>query len=141
MRYLDTSIVVSVLTRETTTDAATRWLEAQPLNSLASSPWLLVELNASLSRKVRMQRLSLEDHEYATSAFSATILPSLTMLSVDTATYRRAAMICAQHHAGVRAGDALHLAAATTNDMPVATLDKRFAAGATALGYSVELIA
>jgi predicted nucleic acid-binding protein len=141
MRYIDTSIVVSVLVSETTTTIATNWLASQPSNSLACSPWMLVELNASLSRKRRMQRLTEEDHELAAETFKTMVLPSLNMLPIDTAAYVNAAAICENHHAGIRTGDALHLAIATLNHIPVATLDRQFASGAATLGYAVELIA
>ena len=40
MKYLDTSIVVSALTAESTTAVAIDWLRAQAKNPLASSAWM-----------------------------------------------------------------------------------------------------
>lgn len=140
MKYLDTSIAVSALTVESTTAAAIAWLGAQDGGSLSSSGWMTTEFSAALSRKIRMSRLSVAEVDRAMMRFNAAILPGLTMLQVDTAAFVSAAEIAIHYDAGIRSGDALHLAIASAYGHVLCTFDKSFTSGAASLGYPIELI-
>lgn len=141
MRYVDTSVMVSLLTEETTSERVISWLREQPAMSLAASPWLIVELSSSLARKVRMQRATTAERDRMLAYFSRSVQPALRMLALNEAVFRDAARIADMHEAGIRAGDALHLAVAAANDLALVTTDKPFAAGAAGIGYDVELLA
>jgi predicted nucleic acid-binding protein len=141
MKYLDTSILVSMLTEETTSGRALSWADQQNQGTIAVSGWSLVELNSALARKVRMDRLPVGERDAILRHFEAHIRPTFTVLEIDNGSYRLAAKISEQHEWGIRAGDALHLAVASQNHMPLATFDRHLASGAAALGYAVELLA
>ena len=65
MRYVDTSILVAALTRESRTKDMQDWLAARPVETLRISDWTVTEFSAALSMKVRMQILT--PHERATA--------------------------------------------------------------------------
>jgi predicted nucleic acid-binding protein len=141
MKYLETSVLVSLLTVETTSERAIAWSNAQPTGSLMSSYWLLTELSSSLSRKVRMHRLAPMERDGIMMHFRTNILPSLRLVEIGMDHFQRAAEIADIHELGIRAGDALHLAVAQEHGYPVCTFDQKLASGAAHLGYAVELIA
>ena len=141
MRYIDTSIVVAVLVPEHQSAQATKWLAMRAPASLALSSWVTAELSSALARKVRMDRLSERDRDKALIEYNTGLLPSLTAFPIEAAHFSAAAQICDRHTAAIRAPDALHLAVASSYGVTLCTLDQRFAAGATAIGYDVELIA
>lgn len=140
MRYLDTSIIVSLLVLEDTTERATQWLTSIAHEQRGTSAWAEVELAGALSRKIRSSRISIVDRDAAMDRYRTTMLPSLQIVPTTGENYRRASEIVAQHEAGIRPGDALHLAVCIANRATLCTFDKSFAAGAKALGYDVELI-
>lgn len=141
MKYIDTAIVVSALVEETTSAVTIAWLRDQPAGSLASSHWMLTELSASLSRKVRTKRITRDEKQSAMLVFLQSIGPSLTMVEIDASVFRRAAEIASYDELGIRGADALHLAASSSAELTLATLDKQFARGAVGLGYAIELVA
>jgi uncharacterized protein len=140
MRYIDTSIIVSALVPENTSERATEWLALQPFDSLLISPWVTVELSAALARKVRTGRLSEADRESALEEYNSGLLPSLAIFPIELSHYLTAAEITGQHAAAIRGPDALHLAVASAHAVPLCTFDRRLAAGALSLGYAVELV-
>ena len=133
--------MVSILAYEDTTLRANTWLVQQEAGSLAISGWLETELGAALSRKIRTGRLDANERDSALHRFNNDMLPGLAMLDISRKHFRLAVEITRRQDLGVRSGDALHLAVAATNRLTLVTFDKLLAAGATALGYAVELIA
>jgi len=73
--------------------------------------------------------------------FEELLRQSFSTVTIDQADYALATTMTGQADAGIRAGDALHLAVSHRHNAPLVTFDKRLAAGATTLGYAVELIA
>lgn len=140
MKYLETSVLVSLLTMETTSERAIAWGDVQPPGSLLSSHWLLTELSSALSRKLLTRRLDVEERNGILAHFTASILPLLTLVEVRSEHFRRAAEIADIHQLGIRAGDALHLAVAKDYGCPLCTFDRKLARGAEQLGYAVELL-
>jgi predicted nucleic acid-binding protein len=132
---------VSILAFEDTTLRANTWLVQQEAGSLAISGWLETELGAALSRKIRTGRLDANERDAALHRFNNDMLPGLAMLDISRKHFRLAVEITRRQDLGVRSGDALHLAVAANNRLTLVTFDKLLAAGATALGYAVELIA
>lgn len=138
--YLDTSILVAAVTSEPDTATAQSWLAAQGGSTLAISDWCLTEFSAALSVKLRRRELNVSLRNAALAHFSALVEESLLVLPVDPLDFRAAARLADQHAAGLRAGDALHLAVASRHGMTLYTLDKGMLR-ATELGISAVLIA
>jgi predicted nucleic acid-binding protein len=86
-----------------------------------------------------MDRLTGGERSLALKGY-ADLVTSFTMLEVSSENFVDAARIIDFHEAGVRAGDALHLAVASANALTLATLDKKLAKAAAGLGYAVELV-
>lgn len=55
--YLDTSLLVAVLTNEVNTDRVRAWLRGQPTEDLAISEWVRTEFSSGLSVKLRTGRI------------------------------------------------------------------------------------
>lgn len=138
--YVDTSILVAALSQEPGTVMAQVWLGAQGDHALVVSDWCVAEFSAALSQKLRRRELDVPLRNQSLASFSALIEDSLHVLPVDPLDFRAAARLADQHAAGLRAGDALHLAVASRHGMTTYTLDKGMA-GAAELGISVVLIA
>ena len=66
---------------------------------------------------------------------------SFTVLPVGPAMFRTAARFVDQHQLALRAGDALHLAAASDIGATVHTLDRRLFEAGPALGVPTQLLA
>lgn len=73
--------------------------------------------------------------------FNRLVIDSFTVLAVTGEQFRAAARFVDQHTLGLRAGDALHLAAASRNGATIHTLDGRLAKAGLALGVPTELLA
>ena len=58
MLYLDTSLLVAVLTHEARTAEMQEWLAAQAVDELIVSDWVVTEFSSALSVKVRTAQLS-----------------------------------------------------------------------------------
>jgi uncharacterized protein len=136
--YLDTSVLVSALTRETSTPRVNSWLRAQAPATLLISEWTHTEVASALSIKLRTGAITLEARANAASGFARLATDSLPTLAVTGEHFEIAAGFAAQHALGVRAGDALHLAIARLSGLTLATLDNRMADAALALGIPAQ---
>lgn len=138
--YLDTSLVVAALTRETETTRIQRWLADQVVGELAISGWVVAEFSSALSIKLRTEQLDLEHRARALAAFADLRANSLTEIPITSAHFRAAALMADHHLLGLRSGDALHLAVAAENGATLCTLDRRLADGGRSLGVSTRLV-
>lgn len=139
MRYLDTSLVVAAVTNENGTAAAQRIL-ASADDDLAISDWVITEVSAALSLKVRAGVLAETHRRVARSAFARLADSSLHVLPVTAADFRSAADLAERHKTGLRAGDVLHLAVATASGAAVYTLDKGLARAARSMRLATVLV-
>lgn len=136
--YLDTSVLVSALTHETSTPRVNAWLRAQAPATLLISEWTHTEVASALSIKLRTGAITLEARANAANGFARLAADSLPTLAVTGEHFEIAADFAAQHALGVRAGDALHLAIARHSGLTLATLDNRMADAALALGIPAQ---
>jgi uncharacterized protein len=140
MPYIDTSILVAALTRETETLRMQTWLGAQEPDDLQISEWVVTEFSAALSIKLRTGQLAAHHRAEALAAFTRLAAESFEILPILGSQFRTAARFADQSSLGLRAGDALHLAIAADHGATIATLDRRLAEAASALGVSAHLL-
>jgi len=139
MIYLDTSVVVALLTREERSPQALEWLE-QCRETLISSDWLITETHSALSIKQRHHGLSPQARQAAAEQFERLLRGGIELRSLDRGRFRQAAELLQNPELGLRAGDALHLAVALHSRCSrLASFDGRMLQVATALGLSPAL--
>ena len=109
--YIDTSVFMALVTREPQSENMLQWLHDCQWADLAASPWLRTELASALAVKQRMRKLGAQQARQAHENGLA-LLSHIPCLEPITADYDRAAELCADPAARLRASDALHLAVA-----------------------------
>ena len=139
MIYLDTSVVVALLTPEALSPRALAWLE-QCRDTLISSDWLITETHSALGIKQRHHGLSPEARKAAGEHFDRLLQGGLELRSLDRDRFRQAAELLHDPALGLRAGDALHLAVALhSRCYHLASFDGRMRQAAAALGLAPAL--
>lgn len=139
MIYVDTSVVVALLTREERSAEALEWLE-QCREPLISSDSLITETHSALGIKQRHHGLSPQARQAAAEQFERLLRGGIELRSLDRGRFRQAAELLQNPGLGLRAGDALHLAVALHSRCSrLASFDGRMQQAATALGLSPAL--
>jgi predicted nucleic acid-binding protein len=139
MIYLDTSVVVALLTPEQSSSRALDWF-AQSREALISSDWLITETHSALGMKQRLHGLSAEARLAAGEQFERLLQGGVELRSLDRGRFRQAAELLQDPALGLRAGDALHLAVALHSRCShLASFDIRMQQAATVLGLSPAL--
>ena len=92
MRYVDTSVLIAYLTKETGSDVAEAFMRSQG-EPLAISSWTEVELLSAFGLKVRTGQLTLADANDAVNAYSRLVAPHLHRISVEDADHRCALLL------------------------------------------------
>jgi predicted nucleic acid-binding protein len=139
MIYLDTSVVVALLTPEDRSPQALDWLE-QCHDPLISSDWLITETHSALGIKQRHHGLSAEARQAAGEQFERLLQGGVELRSLDRGRFRQAADLLQDPALGLRAGDALHLAVALHSRCNrLASFDGRMLQAAAALGMEPAL--
>ena len=111
MLYVDTSVLVALCTHEGKTADVVKWY-ANCTQELASAAWCVTEFASALGLKQRTGQLTEEQAKTAWMQFERMCANDLQLLPVEVMTFHRAAMLTMDAAAGLRAGDALHLACA-----------------------------
>lgn len=133
MVYVDTSVIVALLTVEPSTKAVTAWFSG--LKQIpVSSDWLLTEFSSAISIKVRTGQLAEADAKAVRREFKLLSESGLRLAPVSRGAFKRAADMAQAHRYGLRAGDSLHLAIAQeASAKTIATLDGTMAKNAKRL--------
>lgn len=135
MVYLDTSVLVALLTCEPAAERVSAWLRHQGSGSLHISGWTTTEFSSALSLKLRSGQLDVSQKTSALAAFNHLVTRSLVTLPVSPSDYHAAARLCDRTELGLRAGDSLHIAIAVSNGLPLATLDKVMAGACSTIAH------
>ncbi len=138
--YLDTSLLVTALTKEAETARIQQWLREQATTTLAVSDWVLTEFSSALSLKVRARQITAANRADALAAFARWVEESFSLLAVSGLQFRTAARFADQYVLGLRAGDALHLAICADHGATLCTLDRSLSEAGPALGVKTTLL-
>lgn len=137
--YLDTSVIVSAFTNEVATATARAFLRRSNAEPYLISWWVEAEVSAAAYAKVGRNVLSPAQGRRLVRAINAFIAESVTCIPVEHGHFVAASDFACRSN-GLRAGDALHLAIAASQDAAIATLDIGMARAAEGLGLRVSLI-
>jgi predicted nucleic acid-binding protein len=137
MVYVDTSVIVSLLTTEPRTQDVTAWY-AELRDTPICSDWLLTEFSSAISTKLRTGQMTAANTKQVRKEFELLAGGGLRIVPVSREAFRRAAEMCKLHNHGLRSGDSLHLAVALELEAShMATLDEVQAANAKRNGMAI----
>jgi uncharacterized protein len=140
MIYLDASIVVAIFTAEADTDRIQQWIGDRSGDVVAVSRWVDVEFAAALSAKARAGALDEPTRKKSLQLYRHALRESFTLLEIGDPQFEHAERLARNPTAGLRGGDALHLAVAASYQAILCTLDRRQADAASTLGIGFELV-
>ncbi|MDD5260746.1 MAG: type II toxin-antitoxin system VapC family toxin [Methylacidiphilales bacterium] len=136
--YLDSSIIVKLLTPEPDSEHYIALVDGQPSASLELA---YTEVFSALLAKERNGRITFEARQAAWTGFTRQVNSAeLKLLPADSTSFRKAQQMMQSCHPAVplRSLDALHLAACDlAQDFPLVTNDARMMAAAQRLGIPV----
>ncbi|MEH2386398.1 MAG: type II toxin-antitoxin system VapC family toxin [Nostoc sp.] len=139
MIYLDTSIIAPLYWTEALSNAVEQLLLNQ--TEVGLSQLAEVELVSALSRRVRMREISQQDARAIVERFQADLDSGFyTKIPVETVHYNLAREWISRFNTPLRTLDALHLAIAFQNNIPLVTADEALATSAEVLGVEVLLL-
>ena len=139
MAYIDTSVLIALLTNEPAADRVRPWLRSQPDGSLAISLWTVTEFSSALALKIRTRQLGIDQSAAAQSAFNRLTTQSMRILPINAIHFTTAARFIERQNVALRAADGLHLAVAFEAGETLVTLDTRLAEACRVLGARVEM--
>lgn len=137
--YVDTSIIVAMLTNEPKTHDCINWfsnLKQTPV----SSDWLITEFNSAIAIKQRTSQLTAKDIKPILQQFEALLNGGIKLMPISRDAFSEAGKLI-HKHPNTRAGDALHLSVAIEcAAQQFVTLDIAQAASAKQLGFTVSAL-
>ena len=137
MIYVDTSVIVALLTLEPSSKSVVTWF-SEVNEPLFSSDWLLTEFSSAISIKVRTKQLSEANAKLVREAFDTLASGGLRLTDVNRSAFQAAATMAANHQNRLRSGDSLHLAIAQAlGANSIATLDKNMAQNAERMAFQI----
>jgi uncharacterized protein len=134
--YLDASAAVATLVEEGASAAVARFVR-EARQPLVVSDLTAAEVASAVSRLVRMKHLSTEVATMRLGEFEAWRASTTITQDFLQANFRLAITFVCRFDLGLRAPDALHAALCRRGGHQLATLDRRLADAAEALGVDV----
>jgi predicted nucleic acid-binding protein len=124
MIYVDTSIFVALCTTEPKSDAVDKWHDKSSAKMI-SSTWAFTEFSSALSLKVRTNQITEKQSREAWKKFDTLCQNDIELMPLESKTYYSAGILVIDSKSNLKAGDALHLAAAKSfKAKSIITLDK-----------------
>lgn len=111
MHYFDTSFLVPLFLAENKSEYVESVLQSVQ-DDRAISQWLRVEFTSIVARYVRMKDFNKSQASSILDSFEMLINEAFYILAPTAADFNLATTLLQHYHAGLRAGDALHLAIA-----------------------------
>jgi len=140
MIYVDTSILVALCTAEPKSEAVDKWHNNSSAKMI-SSTWSFTEFSSALSLKVRTKQITEKQSRDAWKKFDFLCQNDIELMSIENKTYYSAGILVIDSKSNLRAGDALHLAAAKSfKARSLITLDKVLEKNAARLKIKTILI-
>jgi predicted nucleic acid-binding protein len=137
MIYVDTSVIVALLTVEPKTQSVTDWYAGLSDTPICSD-WLLTEFSSALSMKLRTGQINEANAKRVRKEFALLAEGGLRIAPVSRSAFEHAAEMVKPHTHGLRAGDSLHLAVALElGATSMATLDGTLGANAKRNGLKL----
>ena len=139
MAYLDTSVLAAYYCPERLSTKVQKILAK--LCGPAISPLVELELSSAVAQKVRSRELSATDGNRVLSVFQVHLADGLyRVVPIGSREYALASQWVSSFLAPLRTLDALHLAAAFANDLPMLTADRALAKSAKHFGTQCDLV-
>jgi predicted nucleic acid-binding protein len=138
--YLDTSVLVALLTPEAHSGRADAWVVQHGEEKLLISGWVEAEYAAAIAAKLRAGVLTPEARERVVSAFTDLAASTFESAPPSHGTFDTAARFAGYPDAKLKAGDALHLAYAHGHSATLCTLDRRQADAGAVLSVPTLLL-
>jgi predicted nucleic acid-binding protein len=140
MVFFDTSIIIAYYLPETYSEQVQERYSSNPLPVISS--YVELEVVSVFARLVRADQLSLDDAKQMADLFSTHVRQGYyARIDLQEEHYRAAREYITRFDLPLKAPDALHLAAAAIEQLPLITADRQLARNADALGVRVELLA
>ncbi len=111
MVYVDTSALVALILKEPRSAEVANWYSLCK-EDLISAMWCVTEFASAVAIKERTRQIDSSQAQSAWQRFERLCANDLQLLPVEPVTFHRAAILTLDRASGLRAGDALHLAAA-----------------------------
>lgn len=140
MLYIDTSLLIPLLTVETVSSVVEEWSFEQQGEDLVISDWVVTETASVLSLKKRTGEIDTEGRQQADRVLAGLLDHSVTLLAVPRAAFQVATRMCQRADLSLRAPDALHLAVTTQQGAVLCTRDAGQARAAGLLGVEARLV-
>jgi uncharacterized protein len=134
---LDASALASIFVDDEHSPAVRRWLGARPPGIMVST-FAAAEFAAVVGRHVRMRHLGVGDGAGMLLLFDMWLSRDAETLEVEPEDHRVAASFVRRFDLGLRAPDALHIAACRRLGLSLLTFDRRQAVAAAALGVACD---
>ena len=134
--YLDASVLMPAVIEEPSSTAVRELFRNRP-DDLSVGDFAAAEVASALSRLVRMERLTATEAAERLADFDEWRASATEVAEIDTHDCRLANTYVRRFDLKLRAPDALHAAICRRLELQLATLDRRLAAAARALGISV----
>lgn len=139
MCYVDTSVIVAMLTHEPKSLACIDWFKNQK-QPPQSSDWLITELNSAISLKLRTGQLQTDQALAILQTFETLINGGIKLLPINREIYSEAGALI-RSNPNLRAGDALHISVALGAGIKeFVTLDNNQAKAAQGVGFICEVM-